>query len=133
MYVGNTYAVIDAPPTKGPNPIVEVAASRVYEGDLGAPRAIAIAQLDRPATQNVVVQYTLTSTDATLLADWNGGNGTVVIPKGQTNAVIHFSLLGDTHPENAEHVTVTLTNVSGPADLGSRSADDVTILDDDDY
>lgn len=91
-------------------------------------------QLDRPATTNTVLQYTLTSSDAIILADWNGSGGTVTIPKGQTQAVIHFSILGDTQPENTEHVTVTLTGVStGNATMGPRSSADVVILDDDDF
>jgi hypothetical protein len=134
IYHGNTVVGIDKPAAKGQTPTAEVSATGVYEGDVGAPRAIAIVQLDRPAPTNMVLQYTLTSSDSIILLDWNGSGGNVTIPKGQTQALIHFSILGDTQPENVEHVTVTLTGVStGNATIGPRSSADVLILDDDDF
>jgi hypothetical protein len=133
LYVGNTFVVLDTPPPNGQTPTIEVAGSAVYEGDLGSTRGVAIVQLDRPAVLTVQAFYSITSTDATLGQDYNGVGGNLTIPKGKTYGIIRFPILGDTIPENFEDLTVTLTNVMGPATLGTRSSAGVTILDDDDY
>jgi hypothetical protein len=118
---------------KGLTPLVEVAASSTFEGDIASPRGVAIVQLDRPAVLVTTVTYSITSTDATVNVDYTGSGGTVTIPRGHTYGVIRFPIIGDTEPENFEEVTVTLTGTQGAAALGSRTTAEVHILDDDDF
>ncbi|PSN19110.1 hypothetical protein C7271_09010 [filamentous cyanobacterium CCP5] len=88
--------------------------------------------LSQSSTSNTVVAYSIAGT-ATAGTDYTALSGTVTIPSGQLAATIPIAVLNDALVEGNESVIVTLTGVTGAADvaLGTTTSATVTITDDD--
>lgn len=71
--------------------------------------------------------------DGTALAgsDYTAKSGTLTFGPGSTTQTILIPIRNDTTAEEAETFTVTLSNPSGAAQLGSRSVATITIIDND--
>ena len=85
--------------------------------------------LSAPAAQDVTLSYRIVSFTATPGADFDGSDGTLTIPSGQTTATLSIDTFDDPDIEADERFRVVFEGAPG-ADLAQRSADGV-ILDDD--
>nr|NCR87403.1 hypothetical protein [Microcystis aeruginosa K13-05] len=85
-------------------------------------------------TNNITWAVTGTGTNPANAADFVGGllpSGTVSFAPGETSKVITVNVQGDTTVEPNENFTVTLSNPTNGATLGTPSTATVTIVDDD--
>ena len=78
---------------------------------------------------STTVDYSISGTASGSL-DYTLANGTLTIPKGETNTNISLPIINDTLKEGDETVIITLSNVVG-AILGTNSIFTYTITDDD--
>src|SRR5439155_17437104 len=76
------------------------------------------------------VDYATHDGSAQANVDYVPSNGTVSFVPGQTNATIYVRILDDSLFEGLETFTVSLSNPTAGATLGSRSTTTVTIIDD---
>ncbi|NER35226.1 MAG: hypothetical protein F6J93_14650, partial [Oscillatoria sp. SIO1A7] len=79
-------------------------------------------------SQEITVNYTLGGS-ATVGTDYENPGSSIVIPAGETQAVIAIKPINDTGAEGSENVTVTLGTGSGYV-LGSDASGTVTTTDD---
>jgi hypothetical protein len=80
---------------------------------------------------SVSVNYATTNGTATAGSDYTATSGTLTFADGQTSATFSIPLLNDTDIENAETVTLTLSNPTGGAALSSPASAVLTITSDD--
>lgn len=112
-------------------PVVSVASASVVEGNIGANTLSFGISLSTQANGDVTVDYaTGDGTATTADSDYTGASGTLTISGGTTSSTVSVSVNGDTNKENDEAFTLTLSNVSANASLGTASAAG-TILNDD--
>ena len=84
-----------------------------------------------PTTTENTVQYALAGVTATGGDDFVGTSGVLTFPVGVASRTIVVPIVGDTIAEGPETFTVTLSNPTGGAILGTPSVATVTILDND--
>lgn len=75
--------------------------------------------------------YTATGGTATNGADYTLASGTVTIPAGSTSAAFDLELTNDLQDESDETITITISNPSSNAKIGTNSTIIYTIEDDD--
>ncbi|MCD1617520.1 ExeM/NucH family extracellular endonuclease [Salipiger marinus] len=113
-------------------------AGQSFGGDEGAVSyAIADAQVSEGDTGTATLSFTVTRTDgagtatldwstadgtATAGSDYTAASGSVSFAEGQTEATIDVTVTGDTTPEAAETLTVTLTDPSGELTISQATA-----------
>lgn len=76
--------------------------------------------------------YTATAGTAVNGEDYTLISGTVTVPAGETSASFDFDIINDLQNEVGETVTITVSNPSSNAKIGSNSTITYTIEDDDD-
>ncbi|HLL89377.1 MAG TPA: Calx-beta domain-containing protein, partial [Tepidisphaeraceae bacterium] len=77
------------------------------------------------------VDYAVVAGTATENSDYTPVAGTATFSNGQTSTTFTIPILNDNVMETLETFGVTLSNVTGGADLGSRISSTVTIVDED--
>lgn len=125
--VGNTYTtgaiiadcVVDATFAL---PVVSLSNATVIEGNSGTKTLTLTASLTAHANGDVTVDYATSDDTATNGSDYAAASGTLTISNGTTSNTINVSILGDTLYEYNETLTVTLSNVSVNATLGTATA-----------
>jgi hypothetical protein len=80
----------------------------------------------------VTVAYATANGTATAVADYGPVSGTLTFADGETTKTIPVVILDDTVDEPNETFTLTLSNATGGATLGTPVVQTVTITDDDD-
>jgi len=80
---------------------------------------------------DVEVDYATSDGSATAGADYASTTGTLTLLDGETSQTFSVALLDDSDYEGDENFTLTLSNPTGGASLGSPVNGTVTILDDD--
>jgi hypothetical protein len=85
------------------------------------------------AAMGVPVTVDFSTADGTAVAgqDYTASRGTVVFQPGETSKTIVIPIVNDTQSEGPKTLTVTLSNPTGGATLGSPSSAVLTITDDD--
>ncbi|MYJ13747.1 MAG: hypothetical protein F4078_05515, partial [Acidimicrobiia bacterium] len=97
----------------------------------GAGTQTVTVNLSRSLQSDVTLSYHLEGS-ATLGADYTSPGGTVTVTAGTTSADIDVVLTGDSIPEEAETVVLTLTRGPGSGyTIGNTNAHTLTIIDDD--
>lgn len=110
-------------------PTISIADASVNEGDSGTTSLNFTVTLSAPASSSVSVDYATSDGSATAGSDYTASNGTLTILAGSTSATISVIVMGDTDVEGNEALTVSLSNPSGNAMLGTAVATG-TILND---
>jgi hypothetical protein len=105
-----------------------VAAATVKEAAGGIP--LTVLRMG-PTSGNHTVTYTLAGVTATAGDDFDAGGGTLVFLPGVKSLTLTVPVVADAASEAAETFTVTLSDPSAGAGLGTPSAVTVTIADDD--
>jgi uncharacterized repeat protein (TIGR01451 family) len=82
-------------------------------------------------TTSATVNYSASNGTATSPADYISSNGTINFAAGETVKTFSISISDDLFIEGSETITVTLTNPSSGAFLGSPNTATLTIIDDD--
>lgn len=116
-------------------PTISIADASVSEGNSGTTSLNFTVTLSALANGNVNVNFVTSDNSpaagsATSGSDYTAGNGTLTIPAASASATISVGVLGDANVEGNETLTVTLSNPSGNATLGTAVATG-TILGDD--
>lgn len=111
-------------------PQLSIGSARVDEGNSGNTALVLPVTLSGAASSSVTVVFA--TADGTALAggDYTASSGTLTIAAGTIAANITVSINGDTDVEGDEIFTVTLSNVSAAATLGTAGAT-ATITNDD--
>jgi len=97
----------DTPP---PPPNVSISDTSVMEGNSGQADGSFTVSLDRPADQDVTVDYSTSDGTATAPGDYTSTTGTATIPAGQTETTVNVPVNGDKAQEPRETFTTTLTD-----------------------
>ncbi|WP_301337667.1 ELWxxDGT repeat protein, partial [Microcystis aeruginosa] len=140
--VGTTTAVtgtINNDDVAAPTLTIAAASSSRTEGNSGSKAfTFTVTRLIPPGnttgSNNITWAVTGTGTNPANAADFVGGllpSGTVSFAPGETSKVITVNVQGDTTVEPNENFTVTLSNPTNGATLGTPSTATVTIVDDD--
>ena len=87
--------------------------------------------LDVAAEADISVDYASNPVTALAGIDFTSISGSLTIPAGETSGTVSVSILGDTLVEPSEAFSVTLSQVSGPAELGQRPTGFGSIIDND--
>lgn len=114
-----------------PLPTLTVADTAVVEGDEGITAMLFTVSLSQPSAFPITVDFA-TGDDgdtATPDVDYQVSSGTVIIPPGQTAAIITVRIYGDELEEEDEQLTLRLSNPQG-ANLAITQVTG-TIIDDD--
>jgi len=112
-------------------PELSIADASVLEGNSGITNLSFTVTLSALANGNVDVSYSTTDGSATAGSDYIAvTNGTLTIPAGSTEATITISIFGDTIREDDETFTLTLSNPTANAVLGSAVATGTIVTDD---
>ncbi len=120
-------------------PDVTIGDLTVREGDSATAVAAVPLYLSFPVNAPVSVTYTVTSgpaippnlAAATLTNDYTVAGGVAVIPAGSNVGTIDIPIVGNLAPEPTERLTVTITGVTGIAELSNKTTAVVTIIDND--
>ena len=126
-----------SPPTPPPTqPSVNISDYAALEGNSGLTAFQFPVTLSAPNTNNVNVQFTVTSGTAIVGSQAAGGDiqtasGTATVLAGQTTGYATVYVYGDTTNEPDETFTVRVTGVSGGATFGTHTTATGTILNDD--
>jgi hypothetical protein len=133
---GNTYttgsitADCTVSATFAVNPTISIANAEVVEGNSGITSLNFVVSLSAQANGDVTVDYASSDDTATSDSDYVATNGTLTISNTTTSNTISISVNGDTTLESSETLTLTLSNASSNAILGTATATG-TILNDD--
>ncbi len=112
-------------------PTLSVADTAVFEGDSGTATLVFTVTLSAQANGDVTVDYaTGDDTATTADSDYVGASGTLTINSGTTSNTVSVTVNGDTTVEESEYLTLTLSNLSANAKLGSGSASGTVVTDD---
>ncbi len=116
------------------NEVPRVSIAATTNGDEDGPLG-GVFTVSQPITtsSNTVVTYTIAGT-ATAGTDFAALSGSVTIPIGAMSAPINVSVIDDALIEGIETLTLTITNISGDAQLEIDEANDqasITIADND--
>ncbi len=111
-----------------PPPVVNVTGAAVKEGDTSLTDAVVKVTLSAPSGNDVTVHYATADGTAAAPGDYTAKSGEIDIPAGQTEAMIHVAVNGDTTMEPDETFHVVLTD---PVNATPGNADaTVTVTDD---
>ncbi len=100
-------------------------------GELGISVTLTVSRING-SNGSVGVNYATANGTAIAGIDYTGiTNGTLTFASGETSKTIVVSILDDTSVETSETFTVTLTNPTGGATLGSAASANVIITDND--
>jgi len=128
-----TGQVIGAAPAQatgiGNRPTISIGDASVTEGNSGTTQLVFTATLSGRSVHTATVDYATADGTAQAPSDYTAATGTLSFPKGVTTQTVDVSVNGDTEGEDAETLTVQLSN---PADaqVGTGTATG-TIADDD--
>ena len=112
--------------------VVVIGANRTVTEGTGTGALVNVpVTLDRPALGDVEVGYVVAAGTAAVPADVAAGTGSIVVADGASSGTIALQVVGDAMDEANEGFSVTLTGVTGVAQLGARVTAQVTINDDD--
>jgi uncharacterized protein YegL/V8-like Glu-specific endopeptidase len=105
----------------------------IVEGSSGSKTATFTINLSSVSTQNVIVDYTTRSNNATAGTDFTSLTGQLTINAGQTSGTINVDILGDTEAEGDEQILLDLASTTGAtfADNLTKATAGVNIKDDD--
>jgi hypothetical protein len=109
---------------------VSIAPATTREFDAGDRALNFRVSLDAPADHDVTVSYRTQGLTAQSGPDYSGVNSSLVIPAGQTQAIIPIQIHGDTVEEAVETLAVILSNPSAGDTIAVEQAIGI-ILDDD--
>lgn len=111
-------------------PTVSIAPVTAAEGDVSSLSFGFVVTLSGPVSADVTVNYATTSGSATAGTDYQSTAGTLTFLPGEVKKTIDVPVIGDVIDEDDETFSVTLTNPSANAMLGTAAATG-TIADDD--
>ena len=111
-------------------PRIGVMEANVSEGDSGSVDLAFLLTLSGRSTLDTTITY-LTADGTATSGDYSPASGTVTIPAGETSAVVHVSVTGDTTVEGDEWLLLTLSGVSSNAALGNTPSARGYIVEDD--
>jgi hypothetical protein len=107
------------------DPKLRVVDASSDEGDVGLANLAFAVLLSKPASTDVSLDYTTNDGSAVAGQDYQATSGTLVIPAGQTAALIHVPVISNTTPGPDVSLTLTFSNVSSnarfPVDVASPS------------
>ena len=106
-------------------------ASATYNVTEGTRSIVLTVVRSGPPVGPLTVRYATTNGTATAGSDYTARSGTLSFSASATTATVTIPITNDTLGESAENFTVTLTNPSGTAMLGSNNVATVTIADND--
>ncbi|MEZ5247219.1 MAG: pentapeptide repeat-containing protein [Acidimicrobiales bacterium] len=112
-------------------PVIIPGSTSVLEGDTDGIVAQIPVTLSAPSSFPVAFQWVATDFEATLGVDFTADGGSVLIPPGQTSALLPITVLGDTVSEIDERAVVLTGNPTNATIGGFFGIGAVTILDDD--
>ena len=123
----------DTPAVRAPQ--LQVSQPSVVEGDAGTSALQFVVALDRPADDDVTVDYTTGDGSATEAdGDYEAVSGTLTIAAGEQAGEIDVAVHGDTTPEDDEYLYVSLSSPTGATFQGGSTASTYAyglLLDDD--
>ncbi|MBW8878653.1 MAG: DUF1929 domain-containing protein [Acidobacteria bacterium] len=112
-----------------PAQVLALSSSSYATGEAG-PAVVAVTR-SGGSTGTVTVQYSTADGTARAGSDYTATSGTLTFAAGETRKVLSVPILNDAVQEPDESFTVTLSNPTGGASLGSPQTATVTIVDDD--
>lgn len=124
------------PTTQPSDPVISVADTSILEGNAGTANLTFTVRLSGQANGNVNVDYATGGGTATAgpactgSADYVATSGTLAIPSASTHATVTIPICGDTIYEPNEAFTLSLSNVSTNAVIGTATATGTIINDD---
>jgi hypothetical protein len=124
------YAQLYSLPPPPPNPTIQLSAA-TYTTVESSNATITVTRAG-DTSNSVAATYTLSPGTATSVADYTPANTTVTFASGETTKNISVVIIDDTVDEPDETLTVTLSNPTGGATLGTQTSATITITDDDD-
>jgi len=104
--------------------------SSTYSAGEAGP-AVVVVTRSGASTGTVTVQYSTANGTAQAGTDYTATSGTLTFAAGETQKALSVPIFNDGIPEPAETFTVTLSNPTGGAVLGSPQVATITIVDDD--
>lgn len=127
-----TARIVDADEASVDNPVINVAAGTVVEGDVGKRRAQFHVQLSRPPVSNVTISYVTADFTAAAPADYTAKlPGTVVFAPGQISKTIDVLVNSNTTADNDRWLTLNVGVISGsPVEELGMSVDAFIVNDD---
>jgi hypothetical protein len=114
-----------APPAKN---LLRIYGTTVTEGNDGIQYAAVTVTLDKASSKPVSVDYRTINGSAVAGSDYDAVSGTLTFAKGQTSKTISVPIRGDRIAEGdsfgyeSEYFTVSLSNPTGGAQLGTSTA-----------
>ena len=114
--------------------ILSVADASVTEGDSGTASLTFTVTMSTDSNQEVTVDWATskeTSDTATPGTDYTAGSGTLTFAAGDTSKTVTVSVTGDMIDEPNETLTLTLSNATGSATIGTAAATGTITTDDD--
>ena len=116
-----------------PSVTVQFSASQYSRPETANSTAMEV-RLSQAAASTVTVNYTIVGNTATMGTDFlAASSGTLTFSPGQTSKNVTLTILDDPWEEGNETLTVTLSNPTGGATLGSPSSAVMTIIDNDSF
>jgi hypothetical protein len=94
-------------------PKLSIADVGTAEGNTGATAMTFTVSMTPVSVTDVTVDYTTSDGTATAGSDYAAATGTLTIPAGQTTGSIIVDVTGDTVPEHAESLALTMSNPVG--------------------
>ena len=117
--------------TKGPDPVVSIADTRIPESDVGATEAEFSVVLTPASEQIVTVDYATEDGTAEAGKDYAATNGTLTFSAGERTKTIIVAIIDDALVEPDETFTVTLSNPSNAALADAMATAVGTVTNDD--
>ena len=119
-----------APPTPT-EPTFTIANATIAEGNSGTTLLNFTITLNPTANAPASVSYATANSTASAGTDYTAANGTLDFTAGQSTRTLAISINGDTDDEPDETFTLTLSNSTGGAVLGTKKSATGTIENDD--
>jgi len=111
----------------GPHKGISIDGTTPTEGNVGLSDAVFPVTLSLIEDDDVTVDFSTTNGTAEAGSDYVATNGTLIIPAGQTNAVIIVPIIGDTTYEGvSETFTVRLSNPSNAPLVHAKATGTIT-------
>jgi Ca2+-binding RTX toxin-like protein len=113
----------------GNRPTISIGDASVTEGNSGTTDLVFTVTLSGKAARTATVDYATADGTAQAPSDYTAASGTLSFPRGVTEQTVSVSVNGDTEGEDAETLTVQLSNpVNSQVGTGTGNG---TIVDDD--